>query len=232
VAIDYAARRYIGSTDVGPILAHYKPAMSSLAKYSNAVDVWLRLAHGIRQPKSDRMDRGLRLEPELRELYRSTVGWVEDPPGLLHHPEHEFIAGSPDGIAANGLCVEYKTTTVFARSAWGEPGSDLVPDTYATQCQFLMMLAGCSRCHVLVAFGVDGKDDEGAPTYEIESTAVYELARDEELVSALESSAVRFWGEYVATQKMPEGKPMHCIRDWKKLLKGQSTEDMEAAHGE
>ena len=226
---DYRTRRYIGSTDVGPLLVHYRPAMASLAKYSNACDVWLRLAHGITQPPSDRMTRGLRVEPDMRRLYREHVGAVGEPPGLLKHPTHAFIAGSPDGINGD-VCVEYKTTTMFARRSWGEPGTDLVPDSYATQCQFLMLLSGTRRCHLLVAFGVDGKDETGGPTYAIQETAIYVLERSDELVAELEGAAVRFWREHVETMTPPPGKPLHNVRAWQRILKEQQS-TKEAAHG-
>ncbi len=234
--IDYKARRYIGSTDAGAILAHYRPAMASLAKYRNHVDVWLRLAHGIAQPPSDRMTRGLRVEPVLRQLYRDTVGPVGEPPGMLRHPRHDFIAGSPDGLNGS-LCIEYKTTTIYARKSWGEPGTDLVPDTYATQCQFLMMLSNTQNCHLLVAFGVDGVETvqtgpltvETTPTFEIRETAIYQLERSDALIDELEGSAVQFWRDFVETMTPPPGKPMHNIRKWQALLKEQQpTQQTEA----
>ena len=94
-----------------------------------------------------------------------------------------------------------------------------------------MMLSGTERCHLLVAFGADGEDEQGEPTYAIESTALYLLESDEALVRELESGAVRFWSDFVERRVPPPGKPMHCVREWKKLLKGQQPTEAEATHG-
>ena len=183
------------------------------------------------------MTRGLRVEPELRELYRASVGPVSEPPGLFKHATHPFLAASPDGLGPDGLLVELKTTTIYTRQSWGEPGTDSVPDGYNIQCQQMMALAGCDRCHLLVAFGVDGTeaiehsplDVELRPTFAIDSTAVYLLKRDDALCRALEDAAVSFWRDFVETGKPPPGKPMHNIRKWAALLKGQSTNEVK--HG-
>ena len=56
--------------------------------------------------------------------------------GLLQHPEHSFLAGSPDGVTSNGYVVEIKCP-------WSEKKkknikSGYVPDCYYLQMQILM----------------------------------------------------------------------------------------------
>lgn len=214
---EHVTRRYVGSTDCGPILALYRPEMASLAKYQNASDVWLRIVHGVTQPHSARMDRGHAWEPIGREMYRTSVGSCTDAPGLFVHPAHEWACGSPDGMVGERGIVEIKTTTIWARNRWGEPGTDKVPDGYNTQMQWLMECARRDWSHLLVAFGTDGVDDNGAPTFSVSQTAVYQMNRDAELCDALIGACERFWREHVIARVAPGIAPLHNRRAFKKL---------------
>lgn len=216
-ADSHATRRYIGSTDIGPVLALYRPEMASLAKYQTASDVWLRIVHGIAQPQNSRMSRGLDAEPVLRDLYRSTVGPVSEPPGVIAHPSHVWACGSPDGLTGDAGLVEYKTTTVWAQHAWGEPGTDKTPDSYTIQAQWLLECAGREWAHLLVAFGTDGKGENGEPVFGITETAVYQFERDAELCAALVEAGQRFWVEHVSARVPPGVEPAHNKRAFKRL---------------
>ncbi len=215
---DYVTRRYLGSADCGPVLAYYRPELSTLAKYVNASDVWLRVVHGIKQPGNARMTRGLDWEPQGRALYRDSIGECTEAPGLQIHPAHPWACGSPDGFSGAKGIVELKTTTVFARNSWGEPGTDRVPDSYNTQMQWLMECSGRDWCHLLVAFGVDGKDEAGLPTFTVNETAVYQARRDAALCAELFEAADTFWRTCVLVRKSPDIAPLHNKRAWKRLV--------------
>lgn len=214
----------IGSTDVGPIVALYRPELATLAKYQTAADVWMRLVHNIWQPKRNVMARGLTEEPRLRQLYRDTIGPVSDAPEATYHPRLPFSRATPDGYVGDDGLAEYKTTTVWARKSWGTPGTDEVPDTYSVQTQWAMECTARRWCHLLVAFGVDIPADpavEGSvPGFAVEETAIYQLERDDELCAALVESVERFWREHVALKTPPAVEPQHNRRQWKALLKG------------
>lgn len=210
------ARRYIGSGDIGPILALYHPEMTSLAKYVNATDCWLRIVHGIKQPPNARMTRGLDYEPIARAQYRATVGPVSEPPGVIQHPKHAWACASPDGFIGNDGIAEYKTTTIYSRESWGEPGTDLVPDGYNAQVQWMFEATDRTWAHCLVAFGADGPKD--SPGFTVHETAIYELHKDDELCAEMVKCGRRFWSEFVETKMPPQATPMHNKRDFKRLL--------------
>ena len=209
---------------MGPVLALYRPAlMETCAKYSTAADVWMRLVHGITKPKSARMDRGLRVEPMLRDLYRETVGPVSDAPGLLVHPSQPWGAASPDGFAGDDGVVEYKSTSVFSRAAWGEPGTDEVPDAYSVQVQWQLEVTGRQWAHLLVAFGRDFTDEAtGLPDFAVEEHAIYQMERDAELCAALVECGARFWREHIDTGMPPPVEPKENRREWARLRKSFS----------
>ncbi len=222
-------KRSIGSTDSAAVLGLYHPDMAHLSKMKNATDVWLRLVHNIDLPKNSAMGRGVRVEPLLRDLYRQTVGPVDDPPGTLRHPEHGWMVGSPDGLSADEL-VEFKTVGRWAASKWGEPGTDLVPDSYNIQVQHLMSVTDRNVAVVLAAFGVDYVETNGEPAFSVENTAVYCVKRDDALIAEIVRCGARFMAEHVDSGVSPPTKPLANIRKWQSLLKLQDQQG--ADHGQ
>lgn len=221
--------RSIGSTDSAAVIGLYHPDMAHLSKTKNATDVWLRLVHNIDLPKNSAMGRGIRVEPMLRDLYRETIGPVDEPPGTLRHAEHGWMVGSPDGLAPDAL-IEFKTVGRWTASKWGDPGTDKVPDSYNLQVQHLMEVAGRQVAHVLAAFGTDYKDENGEEAFSVERTAVYLVKRDDALIAEIVRCGERFMSEHVWPRVSPEAKPMHNIRKWKSLLQQQPVA-FEVVHG-
>lgn len=216
-------KRSLGSTDSAAVLGLYHPELAHLSKMKNATDVWLRLVHGIDLPSNSAMGRGIRVEPMLRTLYRETIGPVDDPPGTLRHPKHAWMVGSPDGLTP-GEVAEFKTVGRYSASKWGEPGTDLVPDSYNLQVQHLMEVAERPVAIVLAAFGTDYKDDAGEAQFSVESTAVYCVRRDDTLIAEIVACGARFMREHVCTGIPPPLKPLANIRKWQALLKLQQTQ--------
>lgn len=60
--------------------------------------------------------------------------------GLLQHPEHTFLAGSPDGVTSNGYVVEIKCPWSEEKKKKIKAG--YVPDCYYLQMQILMEIMG------------------------------------------------------------------------------------------
>lgn len=217
-----ARRGRIGSTDVPALVAYYRPELAHLAKKKNATDVWLRLVHDVEQPQRSVMDRGVRVEPILKELYRKYVGPVPDAPETMRHPRHEWAVGSPDGLTATTLA-EYKTCSNWIRDRWGTPGTDNVPDDYNVQVQWLMEVAGRGVAHVIVAFGNDFTDENGNPDFNITETAAYVVNRDAVLAASLFELAENFWTVHVVPRVPPPGLlPVHNRRIFKRLTNGRS----------
>ena len=49
---------------------------------------------------------GTRLEPMVRDLYDMRHGQISHEIGLVQHPVHKFLGGSPDGITESGRLLE------------------------------------------------------------------------------------------------------------------------------
>ncbi len=212
-----ARTRRIGSTDISSIVAFYVPSLAHLAKYANATDTYLRLVHGLSQPRNKPMDRGNRVEPMLRTLYRETVGPVAEPPGTLHHPTLDWAVASPDGLTPS-VVVELKTASIWIREQWGLPGSDKTPDKYSLQVQWLMEVAQREAAHVLVAFGKDAEDADGNHEFYVSETAAYLVPRNAELAAQMVAFGQRFMNEHVLPCVPPaELPPVHNRREFKRL---------------
>lgn len=229
---------YVGSGDIAAIVGYYRPELAPvLCKWKSAGDVWLRLVHGIDLPHKPTMGRGLREENPLRQVYRENVGEVSELPGLIHHPRFEWAGGSPDGLGLDRV-VELKTHSIYAAAQWGETSfenpTDLVPDKYNLQCQWLMGLCELSLADLLMGFGRDMKDENGEPMFAWSETRLYRIHFNAELFADCERFAEKFYLSHVLTKVAPSVKPVENRRAFKRLTDGtakRSEADPEVGRG-
>lgn len=214
--------RGIGGTDVGALLAYYNPGpeLEALTKYGTAADLWLRLVHGIERPKSGPMSRGLKVEPILKAIYEREIAPVGPSPGVVWHP-NGWASCSPDSLPPWAVC-EWKSTTIYARKAWGKPFTSEVAPHYLPQCVWNCLLCDKPEAHLLVSFGHDSKAADGSPQYAIADTAVYVVERDRSLEAQLYEAAERFQVEHIDTRIPPRVEPRQNVRVWKRILKGEA----------
>ena len=137
-------RRGIGGSDVAAIMG--------LSPYRTPLDVYLdKIGEGADQPDNTAMKFGRLLEPVLLDLYQQETGQELIPVAVSYcHPQHDWMRASLDGATSTRL-VEIKT----ARSgdAWGEIGTDQVPDYYLLQVQHYMMVTGYTVADIAVLIG-------------------------------------------------------------------------------
>lgn len=223
-----ARKGRLGSTDMAAVAAFYRPELAHLAKKKNAADIWLRLVCGIDQPSKGLMNRGSRMEPMLRALFRRTVGDCSEPVGTLLHRSCPWACGSPDGLGSDGSIVELKTCSNWVRAKWGRPSTDEVPDDYAIQCQWMMSVTDSKLCVVLVAFGDDVKptkppapeEEDCSDIFVVTDTAVYLLRKDEALCASLLDLGGRFMADFVHSKTPPTDlAPLWNKRKFKALTK-------------
>lgn len=122
----------IGGSDSGGI--------ANMSPYDTALDVWLYKTGRTEGPElNDGMEWGLRLEQPVGVKYADEHGveiWKPEPE-VIHHPDIEFITGSPDFLIRGergGL--EVKTSSSHAASQW----SETIPEFYWTQAVWYMEL--------------------------------------------------------------------------------------------
>lgn len=81
--------------------------------------------------------RGVRLEPIVRDMYDSRTNSKTHEIGLLVHPEHKWLGGSPDGVTEDGVLVEIKCPKKISSS---------VPVYYMPQIQLLLEIMNLEDC--------------------------------------------------------------------------------------
>ena len=86
---------------------------------------------------NEHTQRGIRLEPFVRDLYEKTCDKKVHEFGLLVHPEHKWLGGSPDGITEDGILIEIKCPKKI---------SSKVPEYYMPQIQLLLEIIGLEEC--------------------------------------------------------------------------------------
>jgi len=164
-------RKGIGGSDVAAIMG--------LSPYRTPLDVYLdKIGEGADQPDNTAMKFGRLLEPVLLDLYQQETGQVLIPVAVNYcHPQHDWMRASLDGATSTRI-VEIKT----ARSgdAWGEIGTDQVPDYYLTQVQHYMMVTGYTVADIAVLIG--GSDFR-----------IYTIYADTDLQQLLFDKERNFW---------------------------------------
>ncbi len=223
-----SGHRYIGSGDIAALVGYYRPELApTLCKWKSAGDVWLRLVHDIDLPHKPGMGRGLREENPLREVYRENVGPVSELPGLIKHPRFDWAGGSPDGLGLDRV-IELKTHSIYNMVAWGETTfdspTDLCPDKYNFQCQWLMGLCGFSLADLLMGFGRDVKNSAGEPAFEWSETRLYRIHFNAELFADCERFAEQFYLSHVLTRRAPSVVSVANKRAFKRLFNGSASD--------
>lgn len=125
---------------------------------------------------------GTRLEPMVRDLYDMRHGQISHEIGLVQHPVHKFLGGSPDGITESGRLLEIKCP--LSRKIKPE-----VPGYYLPQIQLLLEIMDLEVCDFL-------QYKEGPP----EEFVVVEVQRDREWFAHYLPVMRAFWDRVLATR--------------------------------
>jgi putative phage-type endonuclease len=86
---------------------------------------------------NENTQRGIRLEPIVRDKYDAATNSKTHEFGLLVHPVHSWLGGSPDGVTEDGILVEIKCPKKI---------SPKIPDYYYPQVQLLMEIMELEEC--------------------------------------------------------------------------------------
>ena len=194
--------RVIGGADVAALLG--------LSKYSNAVDIYARLVHGVTKPINAQMQRGLDVEEELLESYRAFVGPAERC-DFIRHPEFDWCGGHLDALSEECV-VDLKSCNVWGAKSYGTPGTDEVPADVACQMNWYCWLTGRERWHIYLGTGVE--TDVG---FAFTETALYAGDFDAELQALSMAAATDFRERHWLPKAWPDGEPFENKRIIKSL---------------
>ncbi len=170
---DFLAQRRtgIGGSDIAAIVG--------ASRYKTAYQVWAEKTGLIQgSPDNPAMLWGRKLEPVILQHYAETTGRAVSQCDMLRHPEHPFMVANLDGFTDDKRIVEIKTAR--RADAWGDPGTDQVPQEYFLQVQWYMAVTGFEVADIAVLIGASDYRQ-------------YEVAADKELHDMLIREAADFW---------------------------------------
>lgn len=209
----------IGSSDVAAIVG--------LSTYASPIDIWLDKTGRGRGFTGNVATRiGDALEPLIAQLYAERVGARLSEPRQTHvHPEIPWMLATPDRIAhfdSLSKVVECKHDS-YGVKAWGEEGTDEIPDDYMCQVNWQLDVMGLDEADVAALIG--------------QKLSVYHVRRDDELCAQLREAAAAFWRDHVLADVQPpidgsDGAKSYLARkhpDGNGLIVAASTADDELA---
>ncbi len=190
------------------------PAVMGVNPYRSAVDVWLEKTGRVEPFAGNEFTTwGNRLEPVILDEYSERMGVeVQRNVKKLTHPDYSWATATPDGIVdSNGdgkWGVEVKNRNAHNAHAWGEPGSDEIPDEVAVQCHWSMFVSGLRRWHACALIGGN-------------QLSIYHLEYDKTVADNLLAVGADFWENNIVADVCPvldgsESSTNYVAGKWKK----------------
>lgn len=175
----------IGSSEIG--------ALIGIDPFKDEIDVFTEKVHPLPEPEepSEWQEWGHIMEPAIGQVYCNRTGAtiMRPDPGTLRHKVHSFAVSSPDFIrireSIGERIVEIKNVGTHNREAWGDPGTDDVPEHILVQCQWHMGVWGAPLTDLVPLIG--GSDFR-----------IYTIAFEPSLFEGLLTVAERFMVDHVA----------------------------------
>lgn len=172
------------------------PKIVGLSRFGTPLDAYMELKDGVTveydeaDEANEDIDRGNFLEPALREWAAKKLkaeGMVKPHETIAMAIDPDFTY-SPDGLfyspadAAPAL-LEVKAPGVWTAADWGEEMTDQVPDEYAIQGQWGLMVTGRSVCYFAAL--ISGR------------LKLFKMVADVALQTALQKKALEFMKNHV-----------------------------------
>ena len=149
------------------------------------------------------MRRGTALESQARFIWEQENG-IAAPPCCVQHDDVDWMRVSLDGLTA-----DHSTILEIKAPNWMVHDyalNGLVPDYYAVQCQYQMLVTGVDRC-VFLSF------NNGKRFAEDQWNAAVELRPDAELQAWILDAAEAFWAERCRAIEAKEQRYQRAIRN-------------------
>lgn len=187
-----ARKAFIGSSDMAAILG--------VSPFASAHDIWLEKTDKLEndRPMNAAMDAGNWMEAAILNFAEAELGALERSPDTMRHPSLP-IGSHADAIALDySEPVEAKNIDVASPlyAAFGEPGSDQIPEYTIIQSHVHMLCMGVTtQCHVPVCLG--GR------------FAMFRVPFNKTLAEVIGETAERFWSDNVIADIPPDDMPSY-----------------------
>lgn len=177
-----ARREVITATDIAAIVG--------IHPYRSAHQVFLdKKGMELEKGQSEPMYWGTVLEAQIGAWYAEHHD-VKMEPGYFVRAESDPFGATPDFLIGSDELLEVKVAGINAARAFGDPGSDRVPDQYHVQVTWQMLVTGRRKARLAVLL----------PTLHVN---VYEIPWDADLARHLAFHGRKFWGEYILADNPP-----------------------------
>ena len=210
-------RQYIGGSDAAAAIGK-SPWRSPYQVYQD------KLGFSVDET-TEVMERGLELEPLVIRLYERSVDRKILPGPWVVSKDFDFMAATPDAID-DGInsAVQCKTSSVWGRHKFGEPGTPMVPIDYYIQAQHEMAVMGAARNQLVVLFAdnetfralqhmlragmdldkvADFVESQSHDAKSLTEFSVFPIARDDETIQLLIEGERHFWNEHIKKEIPP-----------------------------
>lgn len=182
-------RMFIGSSDVAAVLG--------MDPFRSVSDVYWSKVAGIDSDESDAMRVGNALESVILDWAEEQLGERVERNVFLQCDDPPYLAVNLDGITRSREIVEAKSHGICSPadwSAWGETGTDEVPDSVLCQVQHQLFVAKSEVAHVAALVGGRG-------------FRMHRVERSEKLIGIILAECEKFWAKNVQAAIPPDEAP-------------------------
>lgn len=206
-------RQGIGASEI--------PVIAGLSPWGSAAEIYAEKRGLSERTANLRMKLGTLTEDPIATLWEEEQGGAFHlyKAGTLVHPAHPYVLATPDRVAFKAKqkrgaiewkeadhLVQVKHSSWRVRGAWGEPGSDQVPEEYLAQVTWEMGTFNgrygtkISRCAVVVLFDKD-------------ELCGYSVPFDPTLFESLRTIGEHWWATYVLAGVTPPPEASERYRE-------------------
>jgi putative phage-type endonuclease len=196
--------------DLGRLGGGWVAAAVGLSEYASPLDAYLRITGEVEDERSgEAIDRGVFLEPALREWHAKKVGGTIVPSSTRRHPEVPWASYTPDGIVLvreprrpETYLAEYKAPGDMAIAKYGEAGTDQVPRDVDVQVRWGLFVTDLPKADVAALIGGELR--------------LFHIQREPDIEKAIFDRARFFMEEYVGRKKPPPATFSERDTEWVK----------------
>lgn len=178
-------RRYIGASDVAPIIG--------VSPWNTASDVYYNKTaeFEVKDSGTKATNAGVLLEGSVIDFAAQTLDVKVKRNQFRVHKDIKWASATLDAMIVNSNeGIEAKTTSMPA--GWGEERTDQIPIYYIAQCQWQMLVADLERVWVPCFM----------PDYSLDFK-LYVVERDDAVIAKLLAECTRFWEDHVLKEVPP-----------------------------
>ena len=185
-------KKHVGSSDIAPILG--------VSPWKTAYDCWLEKTGKLEDGEitNEAMELGNELEPIIINRAEKLLGELTRDVQIPYDKDKSPLVVNIDAVVlADAIPVEAKSTGIksfYVDEAWGDEGTDEVPNYVTLQCHAHMICMASDICHVPTIIGGRG-------------FKMFFVPRSEALVPIIIEKVEEFWNEFVLKDLPPVGLP-------------------------